>query len=167
MGDVDAEDVHLTAGVDRSSIMAAGMDDSLNDPDVQRLLNILARHQPDHSRRLAAGALEYLPQDSYDDAPDSDEAYRDRGSGGVPASATAIGNLERKEYDNNNLSEPRKKRRCCGGTGGEEAGATTAVVCPVCLADFFVGDDLVVMPCKHRFHFHESFLPVIYVLSAR
>ncbi|TVU26930.1 hypothetical protein EJB05_29503, partial [Eragrostis curvula] len=81
----------------------------------------------------------------------SHEEQQPAGFGGVPASATAIAELERQEYGA--MAEPRKKKRRRDSTGEASLSpTTTAVSCPICLEDFVVGDGLIVMPCSHRFH---------------
>ncbi|TVU26933.1 hypothetical protein EJB05_29506, partial [Eragrostis curvula] len=81
----------------------------------------------------------------------SHEEQQPAGFGGVPASATAIAELERQEYGA--MAEPRKKKRRRDSTGEASLSpATAAVSCPICLEDFVAGDGLIVMPCEHRFH---------------
>ncbi|KAK3136127.1 hypothetical protein QOZ80_5BG0428470 [Eleusine coracana subsp. coracana] len=107
-------------------------------------------------RELAVWLDEYASASDDDDTPSGfggGEAYANGGFGGVPASAAAIACLDWQEYDAEEEEKPRKKkkRRCRrGGTGGEEEGE--ARCCTICLVDFMVGDDLNVMPCRHRFH---------------
>ncbi|CAN6335524.1 unnamed protein product [Urochloa humidicola] len=62
--------------------------------------------------------------------------------GVTPASPAAVAQLEKRRYAND------------GSLSGKNDGDADAAAarCAICIEDFEVGDDLIVMPCAHGFH---------------